>query len=207
MKKGLLVTFEGLDGSGKTTQIQNFIKTLESVKMDHQLFREPGGTGIGEKIRNILLDKNNMEMSDVTELLLYSASRNQLCIEKIQPALKNNKIVICDRFYDSTTAYQGHARGINLDFIKSLNLVAADNLIPDLTFILDIDIEERHNRLDHKNLDRLEQEHLDFHKRVRQGFLQLAEENPKRFVVIDGTKQIDTIANQIWNKFLEYTKE
>lgn len=206
MKKGLLITFEGLDGSGKTTQIQNFISKLTENNISHLLFREPGGSNIGEKIRDILLDKENSEMSDVTELLLYSASRNQLCRQKIQPALADNTIVICDRFYDSTTAYQGFARGIDLDFINKLNMIATDNLIPDLTFLLDISMETRNSRLNSKNLDRLEQEHLDFHKKVRLGFLKICDENPNRFVIIDGTKSIAEISRIIWEKFLEKIK-
>ncbi len=208
MKKGLLITFEGLDGSGKTTQIREFIDKLEKNNIHYQLFREPGGTKIGEKIREILLDKNNMEMSEVAELLLYSASRNQLSIEKIRPALENNKIVICDRFYDSTTAYQGYARKLDMQFIRSLNWVAADQLIPDITFLLDISLEERTNRFNNKNLDRLEQEEGEFHRRVRNGFLSLAEQNKDRFFVINGNQSIDYISNQIWSKFREkYTME
>lgn len=203
MKKGLLITFEGLDGSGKTTQIQNFISKLEDEKYAHLLLREPGGSKIGEKIRDILLDKNNSEMTDVAELLLYSASRNQLCRQKIQPALADQTIVICDRFYDSTTAYQGYARGIDLSFINKLNMIATDNLVPDLTFLLDISMETRGDRLDANNLDMLEQEHLDFHRRVRSGFLKMAEDNPDRFVIIDGTKPITDISRIIWNKFQE----
>jgi len=146
---------------------------------------------------------DNSEMTDVAELLLYSASRNQLCRQKIHPALDNQTIVICDRFYDSTTAYQGYARGIDLDFINKLNMIATDNLIPDLTFLLDISMETRSDRLDANNLDRLEQEHLDFHRRVRSGFLKMAAKNPNRFVIIDGTKPITEISNLIWNRFLE----
>lgn len=201
MKKGLLITFEGLDGSGKTTQIQKFIENLNEAGLDYQLFREPGGTELGEKIRDLLLDKNHHTMSDVTELLLYSSSRNQLCIEKIQPALKNNKVVICDRFYDSTTAYQGYARGLDLNFIKELNLIAADNLIPDLTFLLDIDLKERNLRLNHKKLDRLEQEKMEFHKKVRYGFLKMAEDNSERFVLIDGSEPVEIISKIIWDRF------
>lgn len=208
MKKGLLITFEGLDGCGKTTQISELIKNLVKNDIPHQLFREPGGTKIGENIREILLDKTNMEMSEVAELLLYSASRNQLSIQKIRPALQQKKIVICDRFYDSTTAYQGYARKLNLDFIQRLNLVAADNLIPDITFLLDITLEERNQRLSNKNLDRLEQEADDFHRRVRHGFLRLAEKNNKRFFIIDGSQTIDLIKDQIWTIFREkYTTE
>ncbi len=203
MKKGLLITFEGLDGSGKTTQIQNFIEKIQKNNISHILVREPGGTSIGEKIRHILLDKENSEMTAVTELLLYSASRNQLCIKEIKPSLKQQKIVICDRFYDSTTAYQGFARGLDLNFIKKLNLIATDNLIPDLTFLLDISMEDRKDRLDSNNLDRLEQEHTEFHRKVRNGFLQLVEENPDRFVLINGTLPITKISEIIWQKFQE----
>lgn len=206
MKKGLLITFEGLDGSGKTTQIQEFISRLEANGFSSILFREPGGTNIGEKIRDILLDKEHMEMTDVTELLLYSSSRNQLCRQKIKPALEANTMVICDRFYDSTTAYQGFARGIDLNFINQLNMMATDNLIPDLTFLLDITMETRSHRLDSNNLDRLEQEHLDFHRKVRFGFLEIAKNNPNRFVIIDGTKPITEISDTIWSKFQEKIK-
>jgi dTMP kinase len=202
MEKGMLITFEGLDGCGKTTQINHFIEKLKKHSYHYLLLREPGGSSIGEKIRDILLDKTNIEMTDVAELLLYSASRNQLCREKIRPALAKQTIVICDRFYDSTTAYQGYARGIDLEFIQKLNMIATDNLIPDLTFLLDISLETRFSRLDKKNLDRLEQEHLDFHRKVRSGFLQMAEKEPGRFVKIDGTASISEINQILWKEFL-----
>ncbi len=197
----MLLTFEGLDGSGKTTQIKKLIDRLKKNKIDHLLLREPGGTEIGEKIRDILLDKNNSEMSGAAELLLYSASRNQLCKQKIRPALENQQVVICDRFYDSTTAYQGHARDIDINFIQSLNLFAADRLVPDLTILLDITLEERLNRLDEKKLDRLEQEEENFHKKVREGFLALAKTNQDRFSVIDGSQPADQISELIWQAF------
>lgn len=201
MAKGLLISFEGLDGSGKTTQITNFIKKLKINNYDPILFREPGATRIGEILREIVLNKKYSEMTDITELLLYSASRSQLCQEKILPALQTNKIVICDRFFDSTTAYQGFARGIDLEFIKKLNILATGNLVPDITFLLDICMKSRKSRLDSNNLDRLEQEETDFHRKVRSGFLQLVEENTNRFVLIDGTLSVEEIEKLVWKKF------
>ncbi len=202
MKNGIFINFEGIDGSGKTTQIEMFITKLKKFNIPFILLREPGGTDIGEKIRDILLDKKNSKMFPITELLLYSASRFQLTSEKIFPELAKGKIVICDRFYDSTTAYQGYARGIDLDFIKKLNKIATDNLIPDLTFILDITIEERKRRFGNKVLDRLEQEAELFHKKVIDGFLNIAK-NEARAKLIKGNELPDNISNKIWDLFLE----
>jgi dTMP kinase len=199
MNKGILITFEGIDGSGKTTQINELIRRLDQGNIDYRLFREPGGTRIGEKIRDILLDKDHSSMLPITELLLYSASRYQLTMRLIIPALKAGKVVICDRFYDSTTAYQGFGRGIDLKFIKRLNAVATESLIPDKTFILDISLEERLQRLDEKNLDRLEMEVVVFHKRVREGFIAMAREEPERMVLIDGSRPSEEISKEIWN--------
>ena len=199
MKKGILITFEGIDGSGKTTQINALLQRLQEAGMSYRLFREPGGTEIGEKIRDILLDKKNENMLNVTELLLYSASRYQLTVSEIIPALEAGNVVICDRFYDSTTAYQGYGRGIDLEFIYRLNDIATNSVTPDKTFILDIDLEERRKRLGKKNLDRLERETLEFHRKVRMGFLEMAEQNPERFVVLDGNQAPDELSKKIWN--------
>lgn len=199
MNKGILITFEGIDGSGKTTQINELIHRLDQRNIEYQLFREPGGTRIGEKIRDILLDNNHSNMLPITELLLYSASRYQLTMRSIVPALKAGKVVICDRFYDSTTAYQGYGREIDLEFIKRLNAVATESLIPDKTFILDISLEERLQRLGKKNLDRLEREALAFHKKVREGFIAMAREEPERMILIDGNRPSEEISNEIWN--------
>ena len=208
MKNGIFITFEGIDGSGKTTQITALIQHLEKVGIPYQLFREPGGTEIGEKIRDILLDKKHDNMLPMTELLLYSASRYQLTKSQIIPALDSGKVVICDRFYDSTTAYQGFGRGIDLDFILRLNAAATDSLVPDKTFILDISLEERQLRFGNKNLDRLEQEALDFHKRVRDGFLKMAMNEPERFIVLEGNRSPEELSNEIWKtvKTLKETK-
>ncbi len=207
MKKGILINFEGLDGCGKTTQIQLFTEKLKKESYKFRLFREPGGTEIGEKIRDILLDKKNDKMHSLTEYLLYSASRYQLSREYLHPLINEGKIVICDRFYDSSTAYQGYARGIDLKFINTINFAATDNLIPDLTILLDIPLDIRSSRLGKKNLDRLEQEHIDFHKKVKMGFLDMAKKEKNRFNVIDGTLPIETISNKIWKFFLTKIKK
>ena len=201
MNRGLFITFEGLDGSGKTTQIEAFIQRLDDTGMAYQLFREPGGTVIGEKIRQILLDKEHTAMLPITELLLYSASRYQLTMNSIIPALEKSQVVICDRFYDSTTAYQGYGRGIDLNLIQQLNRAATASLIPDLTFILDIDLDVRQRRLVKKVLDRLEQEAIEFHKRVREGFMQMAQAEPERIILVDGNRSTDDIASEIWSHF------
>lgn len=215
MKRGLLITFEGIDGCGKTTQIQELIKRFDPAWTgEYLLVREPGGTPICEQIRQILLDNANSEMFPITELLLYSASRHQLCREAILPALKKGKIVLCDRFYDSTTAYQGYGRGIDLEFIHQLNRLATDGLIPDLTFIFDISLTEREKRLLRrspdqvgtesgrgKSKDRLEAGEPAFQQRVREGFRKIAAKEPQRVHLIDGMQPVEVIAEEVWQTF------
>lgn len=200
MKDGLFITFEGIDGCGKTTQIELLSRKLEDRNLGYLIVREPGGTRIGEKIRNILLDNGNIDMEAKTELLLYSASRYQLSKQRLLPELKTGKVVICDRFYDSTTAYQGYGRGLDIDFIESLNKFATDNLVPDLTIFLDISLEERNRRIGENKLDRLENEENTFHEKVRNGFFKLSEKNKERFIKLDGTEKIERISQKIWNK-------
>ncbi|MBO8131113.1 MAG: dTMP kinase [Candidatus Marinimicrobia bacterium] len=204
---GLFITFEGIDGSGKTTQVNFLVNRLNELSKKYRLFREPGGTYIGEKIRDILLDRNNSELFPVTELLLYSASRYQLTKEKIIPSLIEGYIVICDRFYDSTTAYQGYGRGLNLEFIEELNKFASCNIEPDITFLIDVSIEERYKRLKRKMLDRLEIEDRDFHEKVREGFLQLAQKNKHRVVVIDGNRPAEEVFASIEKKLINTIKK
>jgi len=206
MKRGLLITFEGIDGCGKTTQVQRFLSNLEQAGYDHILVREPGGTPIGEQIRQILLDKNHFEMQAETELLLYSASRFQLCQQIIAPALTAGKIVVCDRFYDSTTAYQGYGRGLDLEFIQRLNRMATRNLVPDMTLVFDISLEERTSRIHHKELDRLETENAGFQAKVRNGFRQIAEAEPERVFLLDGTKAVAELSKTVWQLFLNRKK-
>ena len=196
--KGLFVTFEGIDGCGKTTQIELLSKDLREAGIPYVLIREPGGTVIGEKIRTILLDKANTGMDERTELLLYEAARAQIVKEKILPELEEGKVVICDRFFDSTVAYQGYARGLNLEDIDFLNNWSAAGIKPDITFLLDLDektaYERRHGRSDEE--DRLEAEGLSFMKKVRDGYLARSKNEP-RFKVIAATQTPEQIYQQI----------
>lgn len=210
MKKGIFVTFEGVEGAGKTTQIEILKNRLADEKIDFLLTREPGGTPIGEKIRGILLDPENSEMNYMTELLLYCASRAQHLNQKIGTAKNEGKIVICDRFSDSTLAYQGYARGIDKNLIEKLGEIVEGENRPDLTFILDIDPEITLERAKKKSSDqkgdRIEQESMEFHKRVRAGFLEIAEKNSNRVILIDGRESIEEIAEKIFTEIRKKIK-
>lgn len=198
--KGSLITFEGIDFSGKTLQANLLANTLQKKGFAVELFRDPGGTSISEKIRDFLLDKKNKVMAAKTELLLYEASRTQLVTEKIVPALARGKIVICDRFFDSTTAYQGYGRGLELELIRRANEIAIGDIIPDLTFLLDLTPQEALKRKAKMgdNSDRMEEEELAFHRRVREGYLEMARQEPERFVVLRGEKSREELQHQIW---------
>lgn len=197
--KGFLISFEGVDFSGKSLQA-NFLKeSLLAKKLPVLFFREPGGTEISERIREVLLDTKNLGMHPETEVLLYSAARAQIVLEGIIPHLSKGGIVICDRFYDSTTAYQGFGRQIDLNFIKKLNNFVTKRVKPNLTFLLDLDpvIAIKRSERGNKTLDRLESETIEFHIRVREGYLSIAREEKERVVVIDGTQSIEAIKKQI----------
>jgi dTMP kinase len=183
-KNGFFITFEGIDGSGKTTQLLMTEKYLRQRGLDVLVLREPGSTSLAEKIRKILLDKNNSIPLE-SELLLYLAARADLVQKVIAPALKNGKIVLCDRFYDSTTAYQGYGRKLNIALIKKLNHLMVGATIPDITFIIDVDFETSLQRRK-KESDRLESESKKFFESVRRGFLAIAREEKKRVCIIDG---------------------
>lgn len=195
MKKGYFITFEGAEGSGKSTQIRNAVAFLKRKGRSVLMLREPGGTRISEAIRNVLLDKDLKEMSPVTELLLYLAARAQIVHEKILPALKKGKVVICDRFEDSTRAYQGFGRRIPLAAIDQAGKLVRGNLKPDLTFVLDIDIAKGLKRGGRH--DRIEREALSFHQRVRRGFLALAKKEPRRMVVLDTSKSLGSVSQKV----------
>lgn len=198
MHKGIFITIEGLDGSGKSTQIPYIKKLLEEKGYEVVLTREPGGTKIGEKIRQILLDNDCKEMSAVTEALLYAASRAQHVEELIIPALEEGKVVLCDRFADSSTAYQGMGRGLGPEAIININKFATRGLMPDITILLDIDPKIGLNRVKiTKEADRLEQEKIDFHKRVYKGYKDLANMYPNRIKVIKADKTIEEISREI----------
>ena len=195
----MFITFEGLDFCGKSTQIELLKNFLENENKETLVIREPGGTEISEKIREILLDKKNSGMTSETELLLFYASRAQLFKQVIEPNLKRGVFVLSDRFYDSSTAYQGYGRGLDIDFIKALNKFALNNKKPDLTFFIDLPLEKLNERkLKHgaSNLDRIETSDEDFYKRVRRGYLDLANEC-ERIKVIDGTRSIEEVSKEI----------
>jgi len=196
----MFITLEGIDYSGKTTQAKLLVERLKKTKKEVIFLREPGGTNISEKIRSILLDKQHLELTQIAELFLFSAARHQLVTEVIKPALKSGKFVVCDRYDDSTTAYQGYGRGIDLNDVKLINRIATEGLRPDLTFYLDVQIEEIFKRQQSKNVstDRMEESGRIFFEKVRKGYLVLAKEEPERFMVINGNRQIDIIHNEIW---------
>lgn len=199
------ITFEGIEGSGKTTQIMMLKDYLLEKNYQVKITREPGGTFIGDQIRKILLNDNNKNISRETELLLYAACRVQHIKEVIIPALKEDKVVLCDRFSDSTLAYQGYGRNIDLELIKRLNKIASGNIKPDLTILLDLDASEGLKRAKKRNSEkavsereeRFEKETLEFHKRTRIGFLELARNNQERIKVIDGSRNIEDIQKTI----------
>lgn len=197
---GYLITFEGIDLSGKTVQAKLLHQRLVEGGYDTILLRDPGTTRISERIREILLDKNHLEMSPWTELLLYEAARAQMVEESIKPALAKGFIVLCDRLYDSTTAYQGYGRELDLSLVAQANKLGACGVRPDLTFLLDIEPHQaflrRSNRKDEG--DRLEDESKSFHTRVRQGYLEIAKIEADRYIVIDGTRSISSIHEKIW---------
>lgn len=190
---GMFITFEGIECCGKSTQVLLLTECLKKKGYDVVYTREPGGTNIGEGIRNILLDTKNSAMANLTEILLYIASRVQHIHEVIQPALLSNKIVICDRFIDATLAYQGYARGIDIPLIHKLHELVIENISPDITLLLDIMPEQGFLRAKNKKLDRIEQEDIKFHDMVRHGYLQIARQEPDRVKIIDGSRSIDEV--------------
>lgn len=195
----MFITFEGIDYSGKSTQAKLLYNYLNSKKIKVILLREPGGPKISEKIREILLDRIHFEMTPLTEFLLFSASRAQLVEQVIKRHLKNNFVVICDRYYDSSTAYQGYGGMLDRKKISEINKFATSGLNPDLTFLIDLSpkIAFRRNQLSHNKKDRMENKNIAFHKRVHKGFKAIANKNKKRFVVIDGNKSIEDIQKKI----------
>ncbi len=194
----LFITFEGIEGCGKSTQAKYMAEYIKNLGFEVLHTREPGGPAISEKIRELLLDKNHQEMLSETELLLYMASRSQHTGEWIIPALKAGKIVICDRYYDSTIAYQGAGRSLDYEFITRLTRFATYGLIPNITILLDLPVEEGMKRMTHKKLDRLELENIEFHRKVRKGFLAVAKEETDRYIIIDASQSVEAI-----NKIIE----
>lgn len=198
---GILLTFEGIDFCGKSVQIEQLIGRLQQLRIPYIVVREPGGTIIAEKIRDVLLTREAEAMSPITEYLLYSAARAQLVRQQIEPALERGWLVICDRFADSSTAYQGYGRGIDLKLVQQINAFATNGLTPQLTFLIDIDLEEMERRKQPgRTLDRMENEKRSFFERVRQGFLKMAAQEAERFYLIDGKRTIHSIAEEVWTQ-------
>lgn len=196
MEKGHFITFEGPDGAGKTTVLQELLPKLQVLGLEVITTREPGGVTIAEDIRKIILNPANTAMDHKTELLLFIAARRQHLVEKVLPPLQEGKMVIIDRFIDSSVAYQGHGRGLDIADIDWLNHYATDGVKPDLTLYFDIDAEEGLARIAlnaERDVDRLDMEKADMHRRVRQGYLAILENEPDRFVKIDASQPLEAV--------------
>lgn len=201
--KGIFITFEGIEGCGKSTQAKLLAEYLQKRGIEVLSTREPGGPKISEEIREILLSNANDEMIPRTEVLLYMASRSQHTGEWIIPALKSGKIVISDRYFDSTIAYQGAARKIERKIIDTLTTFATFGLKPDITFLVDLPVEVGLSRIEQNNADRLERESLDFHRKVRAGFLKIAEQEKDRYIILNGADTVNEIHREIIKKIDE----
>ena len=201
--RGIFITIEGPDGSGKTTALQQVVPRLQQ-EMNRKVVatREPGGSPIAEKIRSLILDPSHTDMDSRTEALLYAASRRQHLVEKVLPVLESGDVIFCDRFVDSSIAYQGYARGIGEEGIREINQFATEGIEPDVTLYIDVPaevgIQRIHANLDEREYNRLDQEKLDFHEKVRAGYQQLAKANPERIVVVDGTMSREEVAESCY---------
>lgn len=201
MPRGMFITIEGGEGSGKTTLISSMTEKLKQAGLEAMVTREPGGIPIAEAIRNVLLSRENTAMDARTEALLYAAARRQHLAEKVIPALERGTTVICDRFVDSSLAYQGHARGLGIEEVAEINRFATDGWEPDLTLYLDIDPEAGLARISangSREVNRLDVESLAFHRRVREGYQLVAARNSKRIVTLDAMRPADEVAGEAW---------
>ena len=202
----MFITFEGIEGCGKSTQVGRLARRLDKLSVPVVVTLEPGATSMGREIRRLLLDSRNSNMSSLAELFLYEADRAQHIQEVIAPALRDNKWVLCDRYFDATTAYQGYARGQDMAFVEELNAKASFGIRPDVTFLIDCPVEvgikralERNHVMDQEGQDRFERENLEFHDSVRKAYLHMAEKENGRFFVIDGTLPEDGIEEAVFN--------
>ncbi len=204
-KQRLFITFEGGEGSGKTTQIKRLAKRLETAGFDFIVTREPGGTDIGEKIRKITHDPDNGEMTGLTEAYLMAAARAQHVAEVIKPALKEKQIVVSDRFVDSSSVYQGYGRNLTPELVETLNELAVDGMIPDITIYLDITPQQGMKRKkDAKGkMDRLDQQKDEFYVRIYRGYRKLIQKDSKRFLVIDAENEPEALEEKIWDAVSE----
>lgn len=198
LSRGLFITFEGPEGAGKSTQLAHLAQRLGAAGLPLTVTREPGGTAFGTRVREVLLDPA-LDMHALPEFLLYSASRAQLVQDVIRPALERGEVVVCDRYFDSSLAYQGAGRGLPLGLLQQITQEVTGGLVPDLTLLLDLDPELGLQRAAQRgHPDRLERADLAFHQRIRQGFLDLAVREPERFVVLDATQSAEKLAELVW---------
>lgn len=195
---GLFISFEGVEGSGKSTLMDSLAQRLEEIGRSVVRTREPGGTPAGERIRELVLDTRHQGLSEESELFLMLASRAQVVREVIRPALRRGEVVLCDRYGDASTAYQGAGRGLGIERVEELNRMATGELEPSITFLVDLDPAEGRRRIGGREQDRMEQEALDFHLRVREGYLELARRHPERFVTLDGSLSPGELLLQAW---------
>lgn len=207
----MFITFEGIEGCGKSTQAKRLVNRLRELAVPLVFTLEPGGTSVGQKIRSILLDSQNQHLSPLAELLLYAADRAQHVEEVIKPALEQKKWVLCDRFFDATTVYQGYARGLDMKLIVTLNEKASPGIRPDITFLIDCAVEigleralKRNKIQFQEGQDRFEREKKDFHEAVRKGYLHMAMEDRERFIVVDGTLKEDELEELIFRHVEPY---
>ncbi len=196
----LFITFEGGEGSGKSTQAKALYRRLCKLAIPVLLTHDPGVTSLGRKVARLLKWAQDVEISPVAELLLFNTSRAQLVAEVIRPNLESGKVVVCDRYADSTTAYQGYGRGLDLTIVASVNEAGTLGLMPDLTVLLDMPVEDGLARKGGKRQDRFELEAIAFHQRVREGYLKLAAAEPERWLVVDAEKSQEEIADIIWDR-------
>ena len=205
----LFITFEGGEGSGKSTVLRKVDERLREAGYQTVVTREPGGTPIAEQIRNVILDKANTAMDSRTEALLYAASRRQHLVEKIWPALKEGKLILCDRYLDSSLAYQGGARNLGIENVLDVNRFATEDTYPDLTILFDIEPELGLRRIAanaSREVNRLDLEKMEFHKEVRETFHKIAGMFPDRFVIVDASKTLEEVVNEVYNLILSRLK-
>jgi dTMP kinase len=203
MKQGLFVSFEGPEGAGKTTIINMLVEQLNMDGFQATSTREPGGIEIAEQIREVILNKNNTAMDARTEALLYAAARRQHLVEKVKPALEVGSILLCDRFIDSSLAYQGFARGLGIDEVFSINQFAIEDMMPRVTFYFDLDPKiglERIHKNNGREVNRLDLENIEFHQKVREGYLLLVDRYPKRIVKIDASRPLEQVFEEAKEK-------
>lgn len=206
MLDGKFITFEGPEGAGKTTVLAIIAKRLKEKYKTILVTREPGGITISEKIRDIILNPDHIEMNEHTEALLYAAARSQHYFEKIEPSLKEGTLVLCDRFIDSSLVYQGYARGLGIDNVRKINSFAIGDKLPDITILFDLPPEIGLSRITanrERENNRLDQEHLAFHQKVREGYLQLASKDKERIVIIDANQEITKVVEDVWQALLK----